>query len=330
MGQVFLVPVFGIVSSLMAEWPQETKQAENAKSNAEARAISFLAREVPRWAAENKCYSCHNNGDAARALYTAWRLGYKVPPRSLADTSRWLSQPERWDHNGGETGVSDKRLARIQFASALVEALEAGLVKDRKALQEAARKVVEDQATDDSWQVDAVGSVGSPATYGACLATCQARRILEKADVVQFRTAIAKADQWLLKVQVKSVLDAAAVLLAMDGRTGPQADARRKMCLALLSKGQSEKGGWGPYVKSAAETFDTALVILALAPHAADKHVERMLRRGRAYLVSTQAPDGSWQETTRPAGSESYAQRLSTSGWAVLALLATKSPHEQR
>jgi len=83
-------------------------------------------------------------------------------------------------------------------------------------------------------------------------------------------------------------------------------------------------------VKSAAETFDTALVVLALAPHAGDKQVQGMLRRGRAYLVSTQAADGSWQETTRPAGSESYAQRLSTAGWAVLALLATKSSREQR
>src|SRR5207245_11094010 len=149
-------------------------EPDRLRERPEQKALRFLAREVPRWAAENKCYSCHNNGDAARALYTAWRLGYKVSPRSLADTSRWLSQPERWDHNGGQTGVSDKRLARIQFASALVEALEAGLVKDRKALQVAVRKVGEDPAMAGSWQVDAVGSVGSPATYGACLATYEA------------------------------------------------------------------------------------------------------------------------------------------------------------
>ncbi|MFO1532763.1 MAG: ArsA-related P-loop ATPase, partial [Thermoplasmatota archaeon] len=34
-----------------------------------------LAREVPRWSAENHCYSCHHNGDAARALYAAARAG---------------------------------------------------------------------------------------------------------------------------------------------------------------------------------------------------------------------------------------------------------------
>src|SRR5437667_8821460 len=87
----------------------------------EARALAYLAREVPRWSAENKCYSCHNNGDAARALYRALRLGEPVPAGAVADTSRWLSRPAQWDHNGGEGPFSDKQLARIQFAAALVE-----------------------------------------------------------------------------------------------------------------------------------------------------------------------------------------------------------------
>src|SRR5215203_5676976 len=56
----------------------------------EQRAIKYLSAEVPRWAVENNCYSCHNNGDGARALYTAKRLGYDVPAAALADTTRWL------------------------------------------------------------------------------------------------------------------------------------------------------------------------------------------------------------------------------------------------
>ena len=38
---------------------------------AEAHAIGFLAAEVPKWKRDNGCYSCHNNGDAARALCAA-------------------------------------------------------------------------------------------------------------------------------------------------------------------------------------------------------------------------------------------------------------------
>jgi hypothetical protein len=47
------------------------------------------------------------------------------------------------------------------------------------------------------------------------------------------------------------------------------------------------------------------------------------MARGRAYLLSQQNADGSFPETTRPANQESYAQRISTTGWALLALLQT-------
>src|SRR6266404_523267 len=84
----------------------------------EKRALAFLAREVPRWSAENKCFSCHNHGDAARALYTAVRFNEPVPAKALADTTAWLSRPQGWDKNGGEGPFNDRGLARIQFAAA--------------------------------------------------------------------------------------------------------------------------------------------------------------------------------------------------------------------
>ena len=65
-------------------------------------------------------------------------------------------------------------------------------------------------------------------------------------------------------------------------------------------------------------------MLLALEPLRKEKEVAAMLKRGRAYLLAVQEEDGSWPETTRPAGSVSYAQRISTSGWATLALLATR------
>jgi len=289
----------------------------------ESRALAFLAREVPRWSADNKCYSCHNNGDAARALYTAVRLSYPVPANALADTSRWLEKPQQWDHNGGEGPFNDKQLARIQFAAALVDALEAGLVKDRAALSRAADLVAGHQRKDGSWLIDAGESIGSPATYGTCLATYQACRVLHKADPKRYQTALGKADRWFRTVRVQAVLDAAAVLLALERSDDGEAVTQRQRCLALIRKGQSESGGWGPYVHSAPEAFDTAVVLLALSRSADQPDIREMLRKGRAFLVKLQQEDGSWEETTRPPGNGSYAQRLSTSGWATLALLRT-------
>jgi hypothetical protein len=297
--------------------------SRQAKPDAEVRALNYLAREVPRWSSANKCYSCHNNGDAARALYVAVRRAAPVPSSALQDTSRWLAQPGKWDQNGGRAGLNDKSLARVQFAAALVEALDAGLVKDRQALTVAADLVAAEQRKDGSWQVNADGALGAPATYGTCLATHQARRVLHKADPKRYREALARADRWLRTVPVESVLDAAAVLLALQKDADRDALAQRRRCLALVRKGQSNDGGWGPYVNASSEPFDSALVLLALAPFKDEPDIRRRLQRGRAYLVTTQRADGSWPETTRPAGAESYAQRLSTTGWATLALLAT-------
>jgi hypothetical protein len=49
-----------------------------------------------------------------------------------------------------------------------------------------------------------------------------------------------------------------------------------------------------------------------------------MIARGRGYLIASQDEDGSWPEMTRPPGGTSYAQRISSTGWATLALLATR------
>ena len=67
--------------------------AASADQSPEQRAVDYLARETPRWSKENGCFSCHNNGDAARALYAASRRGYKVPADALADTTAWLRRP---------------------------------------------------------------------------------------------------------------------------------------------------------------------------------------------------------------------------------------------
>jgi squalene cyclase len=296
-----------------------------AAATPESRALAYLAREVPRWSAENKCFSCHNNGDGARALYTAVRLSFPVPPQALADTTDWLARPAQWDHNGGDSSASDKDLARIQFAAALVEALDASALKDRAPLRRAAKLIAERQHADGSWKAGAEGAVGSPATHGTALATYHARRVLDRADPKEYRAAIARADDWFRRVKLTSVLDAAAVLLGLEGSADDGAASQRRTCFALLQKGQACDGGWGPYVNSPPEPFDTAVVLLALSRCVDRKVAPEMIRRGRTFLIGLQEKDGSWRETTRPPGAESYAQRLSTTGWATLALLATRA-----
>ncbi len=304
-----------------------------AHQTPEQRAVDYLAREVPRWSKENHCFSCHNNGDGARALYAAAQRGYKVPAESLRDTSRWLLEPANWDTNRGNPAFSDKKLARLQFAASLAQACDSGLIRGRQALLDAAQSLVPWQEADGSWQIDTGVAVGSPVTWGATLATYMARRTLEKADGTRFADAIARANTWFRRTTPQSILDAAATLLALSSEARssealtsigpPGVEPAKAQCLDLILRAQNSDGGWGPRLHAPSEPFDTAVVLLALREVNDSGRTSNPITRGRGYLIAVQQPSGGWPETTRPPGAQSYAQHISTSGWATLALVLT-------
>lgn len=277
-------------------------------------AIDFLARETPRWEPENHCFSCHNNGDAARALLLAKTRGYDVPSSALAGTLEWLRKPSAWDDAHSNPGFSDRKLARIQFSAALAEAVRTGAIAERSDLARAAELLLPLHESDGAWKIDTGGVTGAPATYGSALATYMARRTLETADRVRFEAAIANANQWLRAASPANVLDRAAILLAL-----PDTAAKH---LEPLVAAQNSDGGWGPQPHAPSEAFDTAVALLALNG-IADAGRNAALARGRAFLAKFQLNDGSWPETTRPSGFDSYAERISTAAWAAYALLST-------
>ncbi len=314
-------PLLLILTASALEPETNPKDAAQA---AEAKAVEFLKREVPAWSRDNGCFSCHNNGDAARALYAANQNGYSIPRQVLADTSSWLARPNGWKNNKGDPGFSDKRLANIQFGAALLAAIEAGHVSDRRSLALAASLIKADQEADGSWPIDVGNAPGSPATYGTPLATWTALVTLEAAGILATREPAEKAKRWLSQARLHNLPAVAARLLAAAGESGQLALLRRQECLTFIRRAQTVDGGWGPYQDSPSEPFDTAVVLLALAKVRHELGIEECIQRGRSFLAAQQSSDGSWPATTRPTGGDSYAQKMSTSSWATLALLATR------
>lgn len=296
----------------------------------EARAVAYLSAEVPRWRREHPCYSCHNNGDATRALLAATARGHQIGA-ALDDTLAWLAAPERWQENGTRGGSENLPLARIQFASALGAMADAGRA-DARAVERAAALVASHQTADGSWVLNPSQTIGGATFYGRALATSMARRVLARSDTPTARAARDRADAWLRSFAPTTVLDASSVLLGLGQAGDDAARVARTRAFSLLKEGQGADGGWGPYVTSPSDAFDSALAILALADlgpaHAVASFTDidrtTAVRRGRQYLLDGQLDDGSWTETTRPPGGESYAQRISTTAWALLALFASR------
>ena len=323
---VLTIAVVISVAALGAVFPEQSRPVDRA---AEARAVAYLSIEVPRWRREHQCYSCHNNGDATRALIAASARGHAVGD-AIEDTVAWLSTPERWDSNARRGGSEELPLARIQFANALASLAVLGRVEP-DALNRAAALLVVHQQDDGSWQLSESQIVGGATFYGTSLATAMARRSLAGATTEAVTRARAKAGAWLRTTTPAAIIDASAVLLGVERDVDPAAVAQRQRSLQVLKRGQGPDGGWGPYVNSQSEPFDTALAVLALAglpkvealstsPYS-DRELGAAIRRGREYLLGAQHPDGNWPETTRPPHGESYAQRISTTAWSLLALL---------
>ncbi|MFN0167484.1 MAG: prenyltransferase/squalene oxidase repeat-containing protein [Bryobacteraceae bacterium] len=290
--------------------------AAGLRASPEDRALAYLAKEVPAWRRENGCFSCHNNGDAARALYLAVRLGRRVDPAALHETTAWLRRPSQWENNRGDPRFSDKELARLQFAAGLAAARDAGAVVAKQALEEAAAAVSLLQQRDGSWRVQGDEAAGSPVTWGASVATAMAREVLHGADAVKYRPSTQRADSWLRRLPLRMTADAAAVLIALPEREDEG--------VAFLRSAQSSDGGWGPAAHSPAEAFDTALALIGLS-RTGTRH-DALKTGGRAWLIRNQLESGGWRETTRPSGGASYAQHVSTTAWATIALLLTTPP----
>jgi hypothetical protein len=301
---------------------QGASLAASSPHQAQARAVGYLSREVPGWREEHACGSCHNNGDAARALLRARQQGLAVDDAVLASTLAWLRDPDLWEQAPGEPGTADLTLARLQFGAALAAAVEAGAITDRAPLRDAAGRIAGDQGDDGAWRLAQQTRLGSPVTWGRGIATWLGRATLAAADPERHADAIGRAEAWLVAAPATSVMDAAARLLALDGSAHPGAEARRAEAEAYLLEARGGSGGWGPWPGSAPEAFDTALALLALHRRDAARHRE-VIDGARRFLASVQLEPGGWPETTRPAGYQSYAQHISTSGWATLALLET-------
>jgi len=321
--------------------------------NSVKKAVTYLANELSSWNTDHTCYSCHNNGDAIRALTIARDQGFSFRATEFEQTIQWLKRPTEWSKNGPDGEFNDRRLAKLQFAAALAS-IETRHPTARQPLQDAAALLASDLLPDGSWPGQPFGTIGSPITYGAFLATAQARDVLRQTGAPRFSADVDRANTWLRTSRPKSVLNAAAVLRAIATDDHIDATATRSHCFELIRRGQSREGGWGPYVTAATEPFDTAIVLLAL--HAVDDHrghvdrrkdprlegqseedprrrdersliesedVTQMIDQAKSFLIKTQSPDGSWPETTRPADRESYAHRVSTTAWCLQSLAVT-------
>lgn len=292
------------------------------KQTAIDRSLKLLSSEVPGWISENHCASCHNQGDAAIAIIEGSRLDDSSKD-SLQSTLDWLAEPSKWSSNRGLPEASDQQLANLQFAGALLAAYRIDRERFQAPIDEAAEILAADQSQEGAWKIVSGGEIASPITHGEILLSGTALRVMQASNFTNKNTHIDRAMKWLERQEPRNTLEAASLVIAL-----PVNSVKKDRCISMIVDAQDEEsGGWGPHRNVAPEVFDTALAVLALnLAELKTTQISKAIDRGIEFFVREQNEDGSWQETTRPSGTVSYAHRISTTAWATRALLAESKP----
>jgi hypothetical protein len=145
----------------------------------------------------------------------------------------------------------------------------------------------------------------------------------------QPEAAIAKGRAWLMQADPRTTEEHSMKLLGLAW-SGASVEARAKAARKLLIQ-QRPDGGWAQTGGLESDAYATGQALSALYESGHLQAEDNAYRRGVAYLLRTQQPDGSWHVRTRsfpfqplkdsgfPHGRDQWISAAATS-WAAMAL----------
>jgi hypothetical protein len=295
------------------------------------RGLTFLVKDALAWKTKYKCVSCHHAALVVWSMREARQRGHAVNEPVLAELTKWVAES-----GDGKTGVPrPKGVPRALNAKAVWFAL--ALAADPKP-DAAARKglkllwgtVKSDQTEKGSWaswpetRPPIFGNSDDSMTALATLAMLSAAA----AGDAEAKAVRDKGVKWLAETKTDDDPQSVAMRLVLWTRLGRPAKEWQPLVRRIQER-QNADGGWSQAKGMPSDGWATGQALYALA-HAGIKPDEPVLKRGRAFLIKTQRPDGSWPMTSRPIkpggkGSQSLVPITGAgSAWAVLGLVRSR------
>ena len=327
-----LVPVI----LLLLSPPAANGQTASARARAAAvRALPMLQQSVRAFVEKRSCVSCHHNSVAVLTLRTAQRQHLAVDPSVLdgveTKTFRQLRSATAVDLAVQAVGASDP----ASDSYLLMAAHEARLPADLATATWAAR-IARWQLADGHWTTSDFRPPHSSSLFTATATAVRAIQAYMPAALASERDrAVKRAATWLRSNRPISTEDAAFRIMGLAS-AGASADDLHVASADLVAMQQPD-GGWPQLAGYRSDAYSTGEALVAL--HQAGVPVaDRAVSRGVAFLVSSQARDGTWRVRTRmispaevsppyfatgfPYGKDEFLS-FTGSCWAVMGLLST-------
>lgn len=300
------------------------------------RAVSAIQKSQAIWYTRRGCPSCHHQFQPAIAFDRARTRGIAIDEVGATTLSKRAFGYDELDES--VQALQDGRVSLIEpalgTAYRLVAAHAAG-VPPNLSTAVVARLLMGRQHPDGYW----TGMNGRPPSSSSDFTkTALGMRAVQlyhhRADAASAQNAVATAARWLNSHTASNTEDRTFQLL---GLWWAGADAERRAGLArALAATQQRDGGWASIDGRASEAYSTGEALVALHDAGGVPVSDPIWQRGLAFLLNTQAVDGTWHVPSRvhvpglsppyfesgyPHGHDQFIS-IAGAAWAVMALVA--------
>jgi len=314
------------------EIPPAAKGAIQDPRTSLSKSVARLLDAAPGFREKTNCVSCHHNSMPALAAATVRRKGVEIDDvrarKNFDDLFTFFKSavPRMMLGDpavGGEAitaGYSQMALAAAGHpldttTAAMTHWLMSRQMPDGRWLGNGVNRPPSEYST-ISHTALAIGGMKSYPIPG------------RKNEVAQ---SIARARQWLLTAEPKSAEERAMLLMGLAWSEAPH--ARVASAIKDVRDYQETSGGWSQFGRTPPDAYATGMSLYAL--HIAGvPTTDGAYRKGVAFLLSTQYPDGAWLvkshsfpiqryfESGFPFGRHQWISSAGTS-WAALAIAQT-------
>lgn len=296
------------------------------------RSLARLMEVAPKFREQATCISCHHNAMPAIAAAAAKRKGIEVDQtrerKNLDDILTFFTSavPRMMM---GDPAVGGEAITTGYAQMAL---LANGHPLDTTTAA-MTHWLLARQMPDGRWLGNGLNR--PPSEYSLITHTAIAAGGLKTYPLPGRKNEIAeslrRARGWLLATEPKSAEERAMRLMGLVWTEAPR--ARVTEAIAAVRAQQEASGGWSQFGRTGPDAYATGLSLYAL--HVAGvAATDETYRKGVAFLLSTQYPDGTWLVRTHSFPVQRYFesgfpygrhQWISTSGtsWASLAIAQT-------
>jgi hypothetical protein len=306
----------------------ENPAPEDVK-NAIARALPLIEASTKEYPHHRDCFSCHHQAVPLLALSLGRKRGFTVDGDNVQEqlelTHSFLANASEAYRKGIGQGGG------VTTAGYALWTLETAQWKPDEVTAAVADFLLQSHEGSDHWSPVAKRPPSEGSDFTSTFVALRGLRTFgttEQRDRIAKRAA--KAKSWLLASPGKDTEDRVFRLRAL-----PLADADKNdvsSAAETLRAAQRPDGGWSQLDEGESDAYATGSVLVALHQVVGLPADDPAYRRGLAFLIRTQRPDGSWYVKSRskpfqtyfesgfPHGNDQFIS-IAASAWATSALL---------